>query len=484
MDIIVAMSNSTDFDENIFKKQETKNYIFKYTKKGFYEELNNLKTKNNNLKIIIFKKLNEEDEFNLFELKELKNMNLTTEIVIILEDFRKKDKDLLTELTSYHIDNIIFYRDLKDFNLDKIFKITHIQLLEKLKLKENLLNEMQLKEIYRQILNLENKDKLRDYTKELLLIYDSKTLEYIIKNAPKKIKNQLKNDKNMLFLYPKENIFTLMAEKILNYKNFKINKNKIKNKNSKKYISSQKIYLVFSNNSCGSTEIASNFAKALEKIHKNKKIALIDLDFFEHSCSYNFTNNNKDYTPFIVDISNKKNINSKEIHYFKSKNLYFYTNILKDEINIDAYLSEENLLNNFQTFINILLMSFDYIIIDFSMNINFKLIKYLINLNTIKLLVIDENLKNLCSLKEFLIKNQDIFRYYKFNIVINKYREYIKLKDLNTFIKKDLNFFISSFIKIPYEEKINKYKLQNKTVYEFSDENFKKAIENIYYKST
>ncbi|WXR61390.1 hypothetical protein WG909_13960 [Peptostreptococcaceae bacterium AGR-M142] len=487
MDILVAMSNSRDFDQNIFKNKNEKKYIFKYTKRGFYEELNNLKSKNNNLKIIIFKKLNDEDEFNLYELKELKSTNKNSQLLIILENSLQKNKDFLLELTACYIDNIIFYKDLKNLNLDEKFKLKHLELLRKLNLQDELLNSTELKEIYRQILTLKSQNDLNDYIKDLLSKYDSKTLEYIIKNAPKKIEKTLKNNKNMLFLYPKENIFTLMAGKLINYKN------QTKNKNEKfiTLVDNQRIYLVFSNNSCGSTEIASNFSNGLAEIHKNKKIALVDLDFFEFSCAYNFLNNNKNYKPFInIDFSNKDIFNtnfmdSKSIHYFKSKNLCFYTNILEneDQKNLIKDLSKEKILDNMKIFINILLFNFDYIIIDFNLNIDSKLMEYLFSLNTTKLLVVDENLKNLFSLRKYLIRNKNIFKYCKLNLIINKSKEYLKLKDLKNFLIKESLINISVFIKIPYECKIHKYKLENKTVYDFSNDDFKKSIKNIYHKS-
>lgn len=491
MDIIVAMSDSKDFKQGIFKNTYDKNYIFKYTKKGFYEELNSIKLKIRNPILIIFKKLNDQEEFNFYELKELKTINKNSKILIILENDEEKNIDFLIQLTSLYLDNIIFYKDLKNFNLDKIFELSHLELLKKFNLQENLIDNLKLKEIYRQILTLENQRTLENYTKILLSQYDTKTLKYIIKKAPKKIKNILKKDKNIVLLYPKENIFTLLSEKIFNYKKFIY----ADNKNTIYQINEQKIYLSFSNNNCGSTEIASNFSNALEKIHNNKKIALVDFDFYENSCSYNFVNNNKNYKRFIdlnfseANFHNHNFINYKNTYYFKSKNLYFYTNVSKNQNNINVQdaigkqsLTDEN-LDNLKNFINLLLIDFDYIIIDFNLNLEIKLIKYLFDLNTIKLLILDENLKNLFSLKKYLIENTDLFRYAKLNIIINKYEKYLNLNDLKNFFLTESNINISSFIKIPYESKIHKYKFENKTVYDFSSENFKESIKNIYYKS-
>ncbi len=259
------------------------------------------------------------------------------------------------------------------------------------------------------------------------------------KNNPQNIQNEIQNFKEIILNNSKKKEINLKNEKILK------NENNEENKISK-------IIVISGNSGSGKTIVSILLSKYIEK--QNKKVLLIDFDFKNKSINT------------LLGIKTKKNI-EENISIF-NKNLY----ILNEA---------KEILSNFETYkINMFLEElknkFDYIIIDFSNEINEDLEKsVLIKANKI-IFLLESNLLEIKKAKNILEIYLEDYKidFNKIKIVFNKSNKY----KIPEFILKEIFSNFEIIGNIEYEEKYTLFINKNFNIINCKDE-YKKIYEKL-----
>jgi len=333
-------------------------------------------------------------------INKIKEINAKLKIIIILE---KQNDELKNFLISKGIFDIFYNNQITTNELINLLKKDENKIPENINEEIKMLKEM--------ILNNNKNNIKKNKTKNKLNI---KLINNILK---KTIKNNL-------------------------FKKIKIIINKIFNKNNKININNKIISVIGTNNSGKSV-----FCSILGKIIKNKKILIIDFDFFNNNIGTIFGVNklpaktNKEIKENKLNKNNLK-INNLIIKINKNLNLICA---------LDLLINKNN--NSIKNIINELYCSYDLIIIDTCSDEAFEYTEEIIKNSDQSIFLLEPNLLEIKKTKKLLEKyiNKWGIKNEKINILFNKCNIY----SINDLILKKLFSDFNILGKIKVNKKYN-----------------------------